>query len=126
MHICPHAIRVLEKNSSFRTKDPSSPPTLKNGNSIEKTAGQSTPRDGTTDREKETKKRNSMSIEEEEVQLINRSRTTERIKKSSEIAFGKMPFNKSPIKMQIFEGEENYVHRPPQGRNHHTSKMMPS
>jgi|TARA_B110000285_G_C14985035_1_gene543352 hypothetical protein len=39
-----------------------------------------------------------------------------------------MPFNKSPIKMQIFEGEENYIHRPPQklfhGRNLSTSKMM--
>jgi hypothetical protein len=31
------------------------------------------------------------------------------------MVFGKMPYSKSPIKMQIYEGEENYVHRPPQG-----------
>ena len=31
------------------------------------------------------------------------------------MVFGKMPYSKSPIKMQIYEGEENYIHQPRQG-----------
>tara|TARA_B110000285_G_C14985035_1_gene543353 strand:- start:391 stop:597 length:207 start_codon:yes stop_codon:yes gene_type:complete len=58
MKICPHAIRVLEKNSSFRTKDPS-PTAIRNATSGEKVE-HATP-DGAV--EKEIKK--SESIEEE-------------------------------------------------------------
>lgn len=48
MKICPHAIRVLEKNSSFRTKDPS-PTHLKNIKANDKTGHPLA--DGTLDKE---------------------------------------------------------------------------